>query len=192
MTAASGVLHKEYHEKEFSRKGGMFQMVQLWVNLPAKFKMTPAKYQAILNEEMGRYISDDGNLIVEVIAGEYNGVKGPAFTFTPMHVFTAKLKKGAKADFSFPSNYNTGFLVIEGEVSVNGGKATVEDSFIYFERKGSVVSLIANADSTVLILSGEPIDEPIASYGPFVMNTEQEIKEAYEDFYNGKFGYLED
>jgi quercetin 2,3-dioxygenase len=192
MTAASGVLHKEYHEKEFSMKGGLFQMVQLWVNLPAKYKMTPAKYQAIENKDMGKFSLDSGKGIVEIIAGEYNGVKGPAFTFTPMNVFNAKLSKGATADFSFPSNYNTGFLVIDGEVSVNGGKPAPEDSFIYFDRKGTEVHIEALKNSTVLILSGESINEPIASYGPFVMNTEEEIKEAYEDYYNGKFGYLED
>lgn len=192
MTAASGVLHKEYHEKEFSMKGGLFQMVQLWVNLPAKCKMTPAKYQAIENKDMGKFTLDEGKGIVEIIAGEYNGVKGPAFTFTPMNVFNAKLSKGATADFSFPSNYNTGFLVIDGEVSVNSEKPASEDSFIYFENKGTEIRLEARKDSTVLILSGEPINEPIASHGPFVMNTDEEIKEAYEDYYNGKFGYLED
>jgi redox-sensitive bicupin YhaK (pirin superfamily) len=192
MTAASGVLHKEYHEKEFSKNGGLFQMVQLWVNLPAKCKMTPAKYQAIENKEMGKFSLDGGKGTIEIIAGEYNGVKGPAFTFTPMHVFNAKLAKGATADFIFPSTYNTGFLIIEGEVTVNGGEPVPEDSFIYFDRKGTDVHLAALKKSTILILSGEPINEPIASYGPFVMNTEQEIKQAYEDYYNGKFGYLED
>jgi hypothetical protein len=173
-------------------KGGLFQMVQLWVNLPAKCKMTPAKYQAIENKDMGKFTLDGGKGIVEIIAGEYNGVKGPAFTFTPMNVFNAKLSKGATADFSFPSNYNTGFLVIDGEVSVNSEKPASEDSFIYFENKGTEIRLEARKDSTVLILSGEPINEPIASHGPFVMNTDEEIKEAYEDYYNGKFGYLED
>lgn len=192
MTAASGILHKEYHEKEFSKKGGLLQMVQLWVNLPAKCKMTPAKYQAIENKDMGKFTLPDGMGTVEIIAGEYNGVKGPAFTFTPMHVFNAKLLKDAVADFSFPASYNTGFLIIEGEVSVNGEKTAPEDSFIYFDRKGTEIRLKALKDSTILTLSGEPINEPIASYGPFVMNTDEEIKEAYEDYYNGKFGYLED
>jgi len=192
MTAASGVLHKEYHEKEFSNKGGLFQMVQLWVNLPAKYKMTPAKYQAIENKDMGKFTLPDGKSIIEIIAGEYRGVKGPAFTFTPMNVFNAKLSRGTKADFSFHESFNTGLLVIEGEVTINGEKTATEDSFIYFERKGTEIQLEAQKDSIVLILSGEPINEPIASYGPFVMNTDDEIKEAYEDYYNGKFGYLED
>jgi Pirin-related protein len=154
--------------------------------------MTPAKYQAIENKDMGKFTLPDGKSIIEIIAGEYRGVKGPAFTFTPMNVFNAKLARGTKADFSFPESFNTGFLVIDGEVTVNGEKTAAEDSFIYFERKGTEIQLEAIKESIVLILSGEPINEPIASYGPFVMNTDDEIKEAYEDYYNGKFGYLED
>jgi redox-sensitive bicupin YhaK (pirin superfamily) len=192
MTAGAGVLHKEYHEKEFSLKGGLFQMVQLWVNLPAKSKMTPAKYQAIENKDMGRYLFEDKHSFIEIIAGEFKGVRGPASTFTPMHMFNAKLNKGANADFNFPDTHNTGFLVIEGEVKINGTKNVPEDRFILFERKGNDILLEALIDSKVLILSGEPLNEPIASYGPFVMNTDEEIRQAYEDFYAGKFGFLED
>ena len=192
MTAGAGVLHKEYHEKEFSLNGGIFQMVQLWVNLPAKYKMTPARYQAIENKMMGRYILDDKKSVVEIIAGEFKGVKGPVSTFTPIDMFNAKLMKGASAEFTFPESFNTGFLVIEGEVIVNGTKSVSEDRFILFERKGKNIRLEAQNKSTILIISGEPLNEPIASYGPFVMNTEAEIKKAYEDYYAGKFGYLED
>jgi redox-sensitive bicupin YhaK (pirin superfamily) len=190
MTAGSGVLHKEYHEKEFSRKGGIFQMIQLWVNLPAKFKMTPAKYQAIENNKMGKFFSDDKKTLVEIIAGEYNGIKGPAFTFTPMHMFTAKYSAGAKAEFSFPGTYNTGLLVVEGEIRVNNTKIVAEDNFVMFNHDGSEFSTEALKDSIVLIISGEPINEPVASYGPFVMNTDAEIKKAYEDYFAGKFGFL--
>ncbi|MCX6253626.1 MAG: pirin family protein [Bacteroidia bacterium] len=192
MTAGAGVLHKEYHEKEFSKKGGIFQMVQLWVNLPARFKMTPAKYQAIENKDMSRFLLDDGKSIVELIAGEYKGVKGPAFTFSPVNLFNAKLIRGAKADFSFNKNFNTGMLVIEGEVKINNSGTASENYFILFGHDGEDIMIEAVKDSVILILSGEPINEPIASYGPFVMNTDTEIKQAYEDFYNGKFGYLED
>jgi redox-sensitive bicupin YhaK (pirin superfamily) len=192
MTAGAGVLHKEYHEKEFSKKGGIFQMVQLWVNLPAKFKMTPAKYQAIENRDMGRYLLDDNKGVIEIIAGEYNGVKGPAYTFTPVSMFNAKLAGNAKAEFSFPESYNTGFLVIEGNVNINDEKSAPENNFIFFERKGNKILLEALKESTVLVLSGEPLNEPIASEGPFVMNTVAELKQAYEDYYAGKFGYLED
>jgi redox-sensitive bicupin YhaK (pirin superfamily) len=192
MTAGAGVLHNEFHEKEFSKKGGILQMVQLWVNLPARLKMTPAKYQAIDNKNMGRFLLDDGKSIVELIAGEYKGVKGPTFTFTPVNLFNAKLIRGAKADLSFNKNFNTGILVIEGEVKINNSRTASENYFILFGHDGEDIVIEAIEDSVILILSGEPINEPIASYGPFVMNTETEIKQAYEDFYNGKFGHLED
>jgi quercetin 2,3-dioxygenase len=192
MTAGAGVLHKEYHEKDFSKKGGLFQMVQLWVNLPAKFKMTPAKYQAIENRNMGKYFSDDKKSRIDIIAGEFKGVKGPAFTFTPMSLFNAFLDKDSQEEFSFPETENTGLLVIDGEVMINDLKTVEENSFICFSRHGKKIKVEALKNSTMLILSGEPIDEPLASYGPFVMNTEEEIKQAYQDYYDGKFGYLED
>jgi redox-sensitive bicupin YhaK (pirin superfamily) len=192
MTAGEGVLHKEYHEKEFSKSGGLLQMVQLWVNLPAKYKMTPAKYQAIENKDMTRYLLADGKSFVELIAGEYNGKKGPATTFSPVNLFNAKLHKGGKADFSFDKKYNTAVLVIEGEIKVNNSKTVPENNFVLFGNDGEDFTIEALIDSIVLVLSGEPINEPIASYGPFVMNTQAEIKKAYDDFYNGKFGYLED
>jgi len=192
MTAGAGVLHKEYHEKEFSRKGGVFQMVQLWVNLPAKFKMTPATYQAIENKNMAKFLSGDGKSSVEIIAGEYNGLKGPAFTFSPVNLFNAKLSAGAKTEFSFRKEFNTGMLVIEGELKINNSKTAPEDNFILFGHDGDDIIIEAVKDSIVLVLSGEPLREPISSYGPFVMNTQAEIKQAYDDYYNGKFGYLED
>ena len=192
MTAGAGVLHKEYHEKEFSMKGGVFQMVQLWVNLPARFKMTPAKYQAIENKNMAKFSSDDGKSSVELIAGEYNGLKGPAFTFSPLNLFNAKLSAGAKTEFSFSKEFNTGMLVIEGEIKINNSKTAPEDNFILFGHDGDDIIIEAVKDSIVLVLSGEPLREPISSYGPFVMNTQAEIKQAYDDYYNGKFGYLED
>jgi hypothetical protein len=192
MTAGAGILHKEYHEKEFSKKGGMMQMVQLWVNLPAINKMTPPKYQAIENKMMGRILLKDNKSIIEVIAGEYNGTKGPATTFSPVSLFNAKLKSGCRAEFSFNNKSNTGMLVIEGEVRVNDSKTAPENNFILFGHDQEEIVLEALKDSVVLILSGDPIQEPIASYGPFVMNTQSEIKQAYEDFYSGKFGHLED
>jgi len=192
MTAGGGVLHKEYHEKEFSKKGGVFQMVQLWVNLPARDRMTPAKYQAIENKNMTKFILDDGKSNVELIAGEYKGINGPATTFSPLNLFNARLAESAKADFTFNKNFNTGMLVIEGEIKINNARTAPEDNFILFGHDGEDIIIEALKDSLILVLSGEPIDEPIASYGPFVMNTETEIKKAYEDYYNGKFGYLED
>jgi redox-sensitive bicupin YhaK (pirin superfamily) len=192
MTAGAGVLHKEYHEKEFSRKGGIFQMVQLWVNLPAKDKMTAPKYQTLENKNMGKYILEDKQSVVEVIAGEYMGIRGPASTFTPVNLFNARLLKNTPARFSFPELYNTAFLMIEGEIKINDAEKAKENDLIYFTNKGTEILIEPIEDSIILVLSGEPINEPIASHGPFVMNTETEIKEAYDDYYKGKFGYLED
>jgi redox-sensitive bicupin YhaK (pirin superfamily) len=191
MTAGAGVLHKEYHEKEFSRKGGLFQVVQLWVNLPAKYKMTPSKYQPIENKNITKAMLEDGKSSIEIIAGEFNGTKGPASTFSPVNLFNAKLIRGAKTCFTFKKNYNTGMLVIEGEVKINNSKTAPENHFILFGHDGEDIIVEAVEQSIVLVLSGEPINEPISSYGPFVMNTEAEIKQAYEDYNNGKFGYLE-
>ena len=191
MTAGSGLLHKEYHEKEFSAKGGMFQMVQLWVNLPAKDKKTKPKYQEITNAMMTKYSLPNEKGYVEIIAGEYNTVKGPASTFTSMHVYNARLKKGAEAHFSFPKNYNTGLLVIEGNIKVNGINAHA-DHFVLLKNDGEDFTIDATEDSIVLVLSGDPINEPIVAYGPFVMNTWEEIEQAVSDVNAGKFGVLED
>ena len=191
MTAAKGVLHKEYHETEWSRKGGIFQMVQLWVNLPAKDKMSKPKYQAIKNSDMQR--ADLGeNGFVEIIAGKYQGKTGPAATFSPVHMMNAKLKKGGKADFSFPAHFNTAALVIEGSIIINGGEKAPTDHFVLFKNEGETFSIEASEDSVVLIISGEPLNEPIYPHGPFVMNSREEIIQAFEDFNTGKFGYLED
>jgi quercetin 2,3-dioxygenase len=192
MTAGAGVLHKEYHEEEFSRKGGLMQMVQLWVNLPAKYKMTPAKYQTIERKDMKRILLDDGQSTLELIAGEYDGIRGPAATFSPVNLFNAKLVKGTKACFSFIKNFNTGMLVIEGDIRINNSKTAPEDNFIFFGHDGEDIVIEAQENSVILVMNGEPIPEPIASYGPFVMNTQTEIKQAYEDYKNGKFGYLQD
>ncbi|GGW93466.1 pirin family protein [Salegentibacter mishustinae] len=192
MTAASGVLHKEYHEAEFSKRGGDFQMVQLWVNLPAKDKMSKPKYQAISQAEMAIHSLPGDAGLIEVIAGNYNDSKGPASTFTPLHMFNARLNEKAKASFSFPSHYNTGVLVIEGSIKVNDSEIALTDHFVLFENEGESFTVEALEKSVALILSGEPINEPIAAQGPFVMNTKQEIREAINDFNMGKFGYLED
>jgi quercetin 2,3-dioxygenase len=192
MTAASGILHKEYHEETFSKQGGDFQMVQLWVNLPAKFKMTPPKYQAIENNQIPNVELPNNAGSVEVIAGEYQTISGAASTFTPVNLLNAKLTAGGSAEFFFPAEYNTALLVIEGGITVNNSDPVSANHFVLFENKGESFSIKANEASVVLVLSGEPIAEPIATYGPFVMNTHQELVEAVEDFNNGKFGILED
>ncbi|MDM1138196.1 pirin family protein [Empedobacter sp. R132-2] len=190
MTAASGVLHKEYHAEEFYKQGGIFQMVQLWVNLPAKDKMSTPKYQAIEHKDIPTVEVENG--FIEVIAGEYNQTKGAASTFSPVNMLNAKLNEGGKANFSFPANYNTVLLVIEGEVKVNEQEIVPTDHLLLFTNEGEDFTIEATENSIVLILSGEPLNEPIASYGPFVMNTQEQIREAFEDFNNGKFGTLED
>lgn len=192
MTAASGILHKEYHEKEFTRKGGIMQMVQLWVNLPSRFKMIPPRYQSISKEDIIEQVLDDKVSKVGVIAGEYKAMTGPATTFTPISVFNLKLARGSATDFTFPENWNTGILVIEGEVKINNLHIAPENHFVWFANDGIYLDIEAVNDSVILILSGEPIDEPIVSRGPFLMNTEEEMKQAFDDFRKGKFGYLED
>lgn len=192
MTAASGVLHKEYFEENFAREGGIFQMVQLWVNLPAKDKMSPPKYQAIPKEKMGKYILEDGLGQVEIIAGTYNGVEGPAFTHTPVHLYNARLQKGGKASFSFPAAYSTALLVIEGEIKVNNSDQVPESHFVLFGRQGEEFEIEATENALVLVLGGEPIPEPIAAHGPFVMNSREELIQAFNDYNDGKFGYLAD
>lgn len=190
MTAASGVLHKEFHETEWAKEGGIFQMVQLWVNLPAKDKMSAPKYQAIKNADM-KIVDLGENGFVEIIAGEFQGEKGPAQTFSPVNLMNAKLKSGGIAEFSFPASFNTAALVIEGHITVNGEEKVATDHFVLFENEGETFTVTANEDSVVLIISGEPLNEPIFPHGPFVMNTREEIIQAFEDFNSGKFGYLE-
>ncbi|MBK5285695.1 MAG: pirin family protein, partial [Bacteroidia bacterium] len=192
MTAASGILHKEYHEENFSKEGGDFQMVQLWVNLPAKDKMSKPKYQEIPKSKINRFqLPDDGG-VVEVIAGQYQNVKGAASTFSPVNLLNARINKGGKAEFSFPSNYDTGLLVIDGSIMVNGTETVPVNHFALLLNDGEDFNIEALEHSMVLVLSGEPLNEPIAAQGPFVMNTRAELVQAMEDFHQGKFGYLED
>lgn len=192
MTAASGILHKEFHEEGFSKAGGDFQMVQLWVNLPAKDKMSKPKYQGITHAEINKFQLPDSGGSIEVIAGNYKDVKGAASTFTPVHLHNARLNKGAKAEFTFPANYNTALLVIEGDIKINDTETVPANNFALFQNDGEAFGIKAIENSIVLILSGEPIHEPIAAQGPFVMNTRAELSQAIEDFNMGKFGYMEE
>lgn len=191
MTAASGVLHKEFHERAWSKQGGVFQMVQLWVNLPAKYKMSAPKYQALEGGTMPRVSLNDGPGHVEVIAGKYRGQEGAASTFSPIHLYNARLQAGDSADFEFPAHYNTALLVIEGSIEINGTEHAQTDQMALFYNAGETFSIRAKEDAVVLILSGEPLNEPIAAHGPFVMNTRQELITAFTDYNEGKFGYLE-
>ena len=189
MTAGAGILHKEYHEKEFSKKGGPFEMIQLWVNLPKKDKSTPAHYQAITPDKMGKLQLPNNGGLVNIIAGKLNGVTGPASTYSPVNLFDIKLNSGGEFNAAIPAEHNTALLVIKGNVEVND-EQVAEHSFVLFGNNGEAIQINAAENAVVLLLSGEPINEPIASYGPFVMNTQQEIYEAIEDFQAGKFGVL--
>jgi redox-sensitive bicupin YhaK (pirin superfamily) len=190
MTAGSGILHKEYHEKEFSKTGGPFQMVQLWVNLPAKFKSEPPHYQALTADQMGIYEVPEGKGQVRVIAGSFQGVEGPASTYSPVHLSDIRLLENGVVSTSLPAHYHTAVLIIEGSAEVNGTLVQPHE-MVLFGNEGEEVSLKAiGGEAVMLLLSGEPILEPIASYGPFVMNTQAEIWEAIEEFQSGKYGEL--
>ena len=191
MTSGSGILHKEYHEKNFSKKGGEMQMVQLWVNLPTKDKMTTPKYQNLNNKDLSKVELENNAGSIDIIAGEYEDHKGPAASFSPLSLFNVKLKKGKGTSFSFNENHNTGLLIIKGSVTVNNSEKAPTNHFVLFKNKGKEFTLRADEDAVVLVLSGKPIDEPIASYGPFVMNTNDEIRQTVDDFNSGKFGYLD-
>ncbi|MDK0571022.1 pirin family protein [Clostridium perfringens] len=189
MTAASGIMHKEYHETEFSKNGGIFHMVQLWVNLPKDKKMIEPKYQPLLKEEMGILKLDNDKGEISIIAGEVNGVKGPANTFTNINLYNINLKNYGNTTLSEPKNFNTAILILKGEAKVNEDKICKEGDFIVFENvEGEILLESFTEESLFLVLSGEPINEPVVSHGPFVMNTLGEILDAYEDFRNNKFG----
>lgn len=189
MTAASGIMHKEYHETEFSKNGGILHMIQLWVNLPKDKKMIEPKYQPLLKEDMGTFELDNNQGEVSIIAGEFEGVKGPASTFTNINIYNVNLRNYGKIVLREPGDFNTGILVLKGEVKVNENKICKETDFILFENMEGIISVESiTEDALFIVLSGEPINEPIVSYGPFVMNTMEEIYEAYEDFRNNKFG----
>lgn len=189
MTAASGIMHKEYHETEFSKNGGIFHMVQLWVNLPKDKKMIEPKYQPLLKEEMGVLKLDNDKGEISIIAGEVNGVKGPANTFTNINLYNINLKNYGNTTLSEPKNFNTAILILKGEAKVNEDKICKEGDFIIFDNvEGEILLESLTEESLFLVLSGEPINDPVVSHGPFVMNTLGEILAAYEDFRNNKFG----
>jgi redox-sensitive bicupin YhaK (pirin superfamily) len=193
MTAASGILHREYHEEEYARRGGVMHMIQLWVNLPSAHKMSAPRYQALLGEHMGRVKLEDGAGEVRVIAGELAGKKGPAKTVTKVSLFDVRLEPTGRVVLPAPAAENAAVLVMKGRVRVAGAASAGPDDFVVFENEGDEVSLEAEREPVhAMFLAGEPIDEPVAQYGPFVMNTRQEIEQAITDFNAGKFGQLED
>lgn len=187
MTAARGILHEERHSEAFTKNGGRLEMIQLWVNLPAKDKMSEPHYQAILSADIHvvSLAGDAGK--IRVIAGEFDTVRGAAQTFTPINLWDMRLTSGHKTDLVVPEGHNTSLLVLSGKVVVNGKETLGEKELALFERSGDLLSLDIQEDSTVLLMSGEPIDEPIAGRGPFVMNTNDEIRTAMADYAAGRF-----
>jgi redox-sensitive bicupin YhaK (pirin superfamily) len=192
MTAASGVLHEEKHEREFAKRGGVLEMVQLWVNLPRAHKMSPPRYQTLRDQDIPRVGLDArGESYARVIAGELRGVKGPAHTFTPVYLFDIHLAAGAKIEISLPEGFNTAVFLRKGSVVINGEPFDGEAKLALLDTQGEIVAFEAREETDLLVLSGEPIQEPVASYGPFVMNTRQELIEAVQDYESGKLGTLE-
>jgi len=190
MTAASGIVHEELHEKEFAKKGGRLHAIQLWVNLPRASKMSAPGYQTILNADIPAIELNGRGGRLRVIAGSHRGHKGPVHTFTPIELYDLELKAGGKTLLSFPDGHNTSIFTLQGRASVNGSQAAGEAELIVCKRNGTQVSIDAQEDSRVLVMSGEPIEEPIARYGPFVMNTKAELIEAVQDYQAGKMGHL--
>jgi redox-sensitive bicupin YhaK (pirin superfamily) len=190
MTAAKGILHEEFHSADFAKSGGTLEMVQLWVNLPAKDKMADAGYQTLLDADIPTIVLKDQAGSLRLIAGEFAGHQGPAKTFTPIDVWDIRLNAGKLLTLDLHEGRNTALVVLRGTLQVNGQELVREGQLALFERDGDQLSLEANQDAVVLVLSGEPIDEPIVGHGPFVMNTEQEIHQAFADFQSGRFGRM--
>ncbi len=190
MTAGSGILHEEFHSPDFSAKGGDLEMVQLWVNLPAQHKMTAPGYQGIVSSDIPSVSLPNDAGSVRVIAGEFDGHKGPARTFTPMNVWDIRLAQGGFSALNVPEGWTAALVVLRGTVQVNGSALARESQMVVLDREGRDVSIEANSDAVVLLLAGEPIDEPIVGHGPFVMNTPQEIVQAFTDFQSGRFGQI--
>lgn len=191
MTAASGVVHEELHETAWAKEGGTLQMIQLWVNLPQALKMSRPRYQTLLNEEIPQVHLGKQAGVLRVIAGEYRNRKGPAKTFTPVHLYDLKLQTGSQIDLDLPDGFNAGLFVLSGKLVVNGKETVGEAQMALCSPQGNGVHLEAREETSVLVLSGEPIAEPVARMGPFVMNTQEELVEAVNDYRGGKMGHLD-
>ncbi|WP_322999915.1 pirin family protein [Castellaniella sp.] len=190
MTAASGILHEEYHSEAFASRGGPLEMVQLWVNLPARDKMSPPGYQTLLNADIPQVDLPNGAGRVRVIAGNHGGSQGPARTFTPIDVWDVKLRTGAVTELQAQPGCTLALVVLHGTVMINGQEVVRAGQLVHMDREADTVHLEANNEVTLLWLSGEPIDEPVVGYGPFVMNSEAEIQQALDDFRSGSFGRI--
>lgn len=190
MTAGSGVLHEEFHSDAFTRAGGRLEIAQLWVNLPARLKMAAPRYQTLRDADIPRVDLPNDSGLMRVIAGAFDGVRGPAQTATPMNIWDVRIDAGKAALLSLPEGHNLVAVVIDGPVVINGKAHLRAGETILFERYGGDIEISAQADAKLLILSGEPIDEPVEQQGPFVMNTREEIRQAVEDYRSGRFGTI--
>lgn len=190
MTAGAGILHEEFHSAAFTKQGGTLEMVQLWVNLPARDKMTPPSYQTLLNADIPAVELPDDAGIARVIAGEYNGRRGPARTFSTMDVWDVRLRADRTARFRFEAGRTLVAVVLHGAVQINGTDTLRAAQMAVFDREAGEIVVNAQGDATLVVLSGEPLNEPIVGYGPFVMNSEREIVQAIEDFNSGRFGRI--
>ncbi len=190
MTAGNGIVHEEFHSNEFTRKGGTLQMVQLWVNLRAKDKSAKAGYQTLLKAQIPNVPLPQDAGTVRLIAGEYGGHKGPAKTFTPINLWDVTLRAGKSAELPLPDGHTTTFLVLSGEVTVNGECDTGEGDLAIIARAGDSIALEAKTDARLLVMDGEPIAEPVVGHGPFVMNSRAEIQQAFEDYQLGRMGEI--
>lgn len=191
MTAGKGIVHEEFHSSDFTRKGGTLQMVQLWVNLRAKDKSAPAGYQTLLKKDIPTVAMPDDAGTVRVIAGEYDSKTGAAKTFSPINLWDVNLRAGKVAELPLPDGHTSTFLVLSGKVTVDHGKQAGEGDLVVYERAGTSVAVQATSNARLLVMDGEPFDEPIVGHGPFVMNTRAEIQEAFEEYQLGKMGEID-
>ncbi|MBF9221726.1 pirin family protein [Hymenobacter sp. BT662] len=192
MTAGAGLMHEELYEKEFTRRGGTLEVVQLWVNMPKKDKMAPANYQDIPSSEIKTLPTPDGQGTVRVIAGEYEGVRGPASTFSPLTMLDVHLPKGSEFTLKLPQDYNVGLYIVKGDVLLHGNRPAATKQLVVLGWDSEEAHIAATEDSIILVLAGEPIEEPLATYGPFVMNTNKELVQAIADYESGAMGKFED
>ncbi|EDZ3528401.1 pirin family protein [Salmonella enterica subsp. arizonae] len=190
MTAGAGILHEEFHSDAFTRQGGELEMVQLWVNLPMKDKMTTPAYQSITQDIIPTVTLPDDAGTMRVIAGRYEEAKGPADTFSPLNVWDMRLLRDRQLTLSQPEGWSTALVVLKGNITLNGTTPVNEAQLVVLSQQGKTLYFETSSDASVLLLSGEPLNEPIVGYGPFVMNTKQEIAEAVRDFNSGRFGQI--
>lgn len=190
MTAASGIVHEEFHGPGFARTGGRFEVIQLWVNLPARHKMAPPGYQSITNAQIPRVALPDGAGAIRVIAGNHDGIQGPARTFTPMNLWDVDLHAGGRVELDLPAGHTTALFVLRGEIRLSTGESVVDAQLAAFEPAHGKLAFEVVKDTTMLLLNAQPIDEPVVGYGPFVMNTQKEIRQAMNDYANGRMGRI--